>query len=187
MNHLRALRGSLLLAAWLTATLGMPLATEAIETQESSQQIQELVAEARELLQAITVQIRDVDAAMQRAMAQSGDTTRMFASGYEYRELKRSASDLSEVANKIVSLASRCGEDGKKVTQSFKSSVRRLNTDVNRMASSSATTLARMSIEDLNRDVEAITRDLQPVVSVPDCSPGSDDEEPAGEEQTKSG
>jgi hypothetical protein len=183
---MRSLRGSLLLAGFLGAALIAPLAAVAIEpSANSSQRIQDLVAEARELLQTIRVQIRDVDIAMQRAIAQTGDTSRMFSNSYEYRELKRSASNLSDVGNRVFTLASRCGADGKKIGQNFKSSVRRLSSDLNRMASSSTTTLARMTIDDLNRDVESITRDLQAVASVPDCSPESD-EEPEGEVASKS-
>jgi hypothetical protein len=181
---MRSLRGLLLLALCM-GILAAPSSAPAIEaSQDSSQNIRDLVAEARELLQTIRVQIRDVDVAIQRAISQTGDTSRMFSNSYEYRDLKRSAGDLSNVSNKVLHLASRCGEDGKKIAQNFRGSVRRLSSDINRMASSSTATFARLAIEDLNRDVEIITRDLQPVISVPDCSPGSE-QEPEGEETSK--
>jgi hypothetical protein len=170
---MRSWRDSLLLAFLLCTALGTPLDLGAIEAgQGSSQSIRDAAAKARDLLQTINMQIRDLEYAIQNT---SGSASRITDS-YEYRDLKRSARDLSEVSNAVFDLASRCGADGKKIAQSFRSSVRKLSSDINRMDSQAAATFARMTINDLNSDVEAIARDLQGVMSVPVCSPGAEDE-----------
>lgn len=184
---MRLPHSALLRAIFLAAVLTAPLAAVAIEAKGgASQSMQELVAAARELLPIIRGQARDVDIAIQRALAQTGDTTRMLSNSYEYRELKRSASELSEVSNKIYSLAARCGADGKKVGQNFKGSVRHLASNVNRIGSSSTTTFARMAIGDLERDLQKVAGDLQVVAGVPECSPESQDDQTTGEGASKS-
>ncbi len=183
MNALRLARCSLQLACLLAAA-GTPLAVSAIEAQKSSQGIQQLVSEARELLPITRSQINDLYYALQRALANTGDTSRMFSNSYEYRELKRSATRFTDIGNRVYTLASRCGADGKKLGQDFKSRVRRFSTDVNRIASASTSTFAKQAIDNLDRDLEDIGGMLPAVAGIPDCSPESDDE--ADEEPAKS-
>lgn len=183
MSALRLARCSLQLACLLAAA-GAPLAVSAIEAQNSSQGIQQLVSEARELLPITRSQINDLYYALQRAVQNTGDTSRMFSNSYEYRELKRSATRFTEIGNNLYTLASRCGADGKKIGTDFKSRVRRLSTDVNRIASSSTPTLTRQAVDNLERDLQDISGMLPAVAGIPDCSAESDDE--SDEEPAKS-
>jgi hypothetical protein len=185
MTPMRTLRRSLLLASCLTAAIA-PVTLLAIEADQSSAELQSLVAETRELLPIAQGQVRDLRYAMARAEQTTGDTSRMFSGSYEYRELKRTASRLTEIGNSVYTVASRCGDDGKKVGNDFKSSVRRLNTHVNRVASSSSATLARMATEDLEGDLQEIAGKLQTVAGVSGCSSKADqdaDEEAASQTQ----
>ena len=180
---MRSRRGSWLLAFLLCIALGTPLDLGAIEAgQGSSQSIRDAAAKARDLLQTINMQIRDLEYAIQN----TGGNDSRITDSYEYRDLKRSARDLSQVSNEVFDLASRCGADGKKIAQNFRSSVRKLSSDVNRMGSATVSGFAGMSINDLNSDVEAIARDLQGVMSVPVCSADSDDESKDAEPTSKS-
>lgn len=172
---MRLARRSLLLACFLAA-VGIPLAALAIEAQKSSPGIQQLVNEARELLPITQTQINDMYYALQRAVRDTGDTSRMFSNSFEYRELKRSATRFTEIGNDVFTRASRCGADGKKIAQDFKSRVRRFSTGVNRIASSSTPTFARQAVHDLERDLQDIGGMLPAIAGVPDCSPESDDD-----------
>ena len=83
----------------------------------------------------------------------------------------------SSIGNAVYKLASRCGADGKTVADNFKTGVRHLNTHVNRIASSSSPTTARIAIDDIDRDLEEIAGNLQHVANVPECSPDSTDDD----------
>ena len=179
MTHLRARRRSLLLVFCLAAA-NVPAPLLAIEAQGSSPKLQRLVAEARELLPVIRKQVSDLSYAMGGPeQPQTRDAGGMFTRSFEYRDLKRSAGRMTEIGNNVYTLASRCGADGKEVANSFRSSVRRLNTHVNSIESSSSPTLARTAIDDLDRDLQEIAARLQQVASVPECSPDSADDEKA--------
>src|SRR5262245_32945194 len=139
-DSMRATRRSLLLAFCLAAA-NVPAPLHAIEAQDSAPQLQRLVAEARDLITVIHTQKQDVRNMMGRPeQPPPGDPTRMFSNSFEYRELRRSAGRMTEIGNDVYKLASRCGADGKQVADGFKSSVRRLNTHVNRIESSSSPT-----------------------------------------------
>ncbi|HJS21379.1 MAG TPA: hypothetical protein VJ764_01885 [Steroidobacteraceae bacterium] len=174
MLNLRTLRRSLLLVSCFAAAC-VPAALFAIEAQKSSEGLQSLVAEVRQLLPVISGQMRDLRYALARADQSTSDSSRLFSGSYEYRELKRSATRMTEIGNNVYALTSRCGADGQKVGADFKSRVRRLNTHVNRIDSSSTPTFARMAIDDLERDLEEIAGSLQAVAGVPECSPEADD------------
>jgi archaellum component FlaC len=173
---MRILRRSLLLVTCFAAA-SLPASLNAIEVEESSQQLQSLIAEVRELLPVIHGQLRDLRYTMQRAEQSTGDPSRALDSSYEYRELKRSTSRMTEIGNSVYTLTSRCGADGKKVGSDFKSSVRRLNTHVNRIASSSTPTFARHATDDLEGDLEEIAGKLPSLAAVPECTPESADDE----------
>jgi hypothetical protein len=180
MIDMRHLRRALLCGSCFTAAI-MPAVLFAIEAQQSSQGLQQLVAETRELLPVIRGQMRDLRYVMAQQNQTSGDASMRFTGGYEYRELKRSASRLTEIGTSVYALTSRCGDDGKKVGTDFKGRVRRFNTHVNRIDSSSTPSFARMAIDDLERDLEEIAGSLQSVAAVPECSAAADadDEEAA--------
>jgi hypothetical protein len=177
MTQMRVTRRSLLLVFCLAAA-NVPAPLRAIEAQQSAPRLQRLVAEARQLVTVIRTQKEDVRNLMGRPeQPPSGDPTRMFSNSFEYRELKRSASRMTEIGNSIYTLASRCGADGKTVADNFKTGARHLNTHVNRIASSSSPTTARIAIDDIDRDLEEIAGNLQHVANVPECSPDSADDE----------
>jgi hypothetical protein len=106
---MRATRRSLLLVSCLAAA-SVPAPLRAIEAQESAPRLQRLVVEARELIPVIRTQKQDLRNTMGRPeQPPPGDPTRMFSNSFEYRELKRSASRMTEIGNSIYTLASRCG------------------------------------------------------------------------------
>ena len=178
MIGMRGLRRLLLRVSCFAAAI-IPAALFAIEAQQSSQQLQQLVAETRELLPVIRGQMRDLRYVMGQQNQTSGDASMRFTGGYEYRELKRSASRLTDIGNSVYGLTSRCGDDGKKVGGDFKNRVRRFNTHVNRIDSSSTPSFARLAIDDLERDLDEITASLQSVAAVPECSPDEDTDDEA--------
>jgi hypothetical protein len=173
MINTRNLRRALLLASCFAAA-NVPAALFAIESQQSSAGLQQLVTETRELLPVILGQMRDLRNALGRVNQTSGDASMMFTGSYEYRELKRSASRLAEIGNSVYSLTAHCGADGKKVGTDFKGRVRRFSTHVNRINSSSTPAFARMAIDDLERDLQEIAGSLQSVAAMPECSPDAD-------------
>ena len=164
MTCMRVTRRSLLLVFCLAAA-NVPAPLRAIEAQKSAPRLQQLVAEARQLISVIRTQKEDVRNLLGRPEQPSTvDPTRMFSNSFEYRELKRSASRMTEIGNAVYKLASRCGADGKTVADNFKTGVRHLNTHVNRIASSSSPTTARIAIDDIDRDLEEIAGDRKSVV-----------------------
>src|SRR5262245_41873193 len=106
--NLRTLRRSLLLVTCFAAA-SLPVSVPAIEVEESSQKLQSLLAEVRELIPVIRGQAHDLKYTIVRAEQSTGDVSRALDSSYEFRELKRSTSRMTEIGNSIYTLASRCG------------------------------------------------------------------------------
>jgi hypothetical protein len=186
MKQMRWSHRVVVCAALIAASTVPPFAIAIDASQGSSASVQQLAAEARELLPRIQGQIRDVEIAMQRTGAQPGGGATMFSMSHEYRELKRSTTELSDISNKVSSLTSHCSDDAKKAGQSFRSSVRRLSGNINRMSSYSTPASAQMTLEELHGDLEKVAGDLHSVAGVAGCAPSSDDEDADDEAASKS-
>lgn len=182
--HYRSLAyGWCLAAALVTCTTVL-----AIEADESSWDLRPLVSEAQELVGVARKQTSDLDMRLSRSAATSGASsqstgrTAQPSGSYEYSELRRTVTRLGEIGNEVLDQASRCGEDSRKIAVDFRSRTRKLSSSLSRVASSS-TDFARMALTNVEKDVDAIERQLQAVASLTGCSRGddADDDKDAGQ------
>jgi hypothetical protein len=179
-------RRSLIGGACLAIVLATPGQLLAIESDTSNSELRPLVSEARELVAVARQQTADLDMRLSRPAATSGQSAQYGGGGarpsdsYEYSELKRSVTRLVEIGNEVLDLASRCGADSRKIGVDFRTRTRKLSSSLSRVGSSSMD-FARMTLTNVEKDLDAVEQQLQAVSTLPDCS-GSDgsDEDDAG-------
>lgn len=167
---------SLLRAGCLVAALAVAADLPAIETQDSVAQLRKFVDEARDQLAAMRSQVDQVDAQVAHAarLPESTNDTRVrsvfgAAGSYEYSDLKRSATRLADIGNHVVRLTSRCGEESRSVGRDFRTHTRRLQSSVNRIGSAGSPGFARMSVEKVRHEIDAVGRQLQIVGQMTLC------------------
>ena len=188
---MRARHRALICSAFLAAALASAAAF-AIETDSSSWDLRPLVSEARELMGVARKQTADLDMRLSRSAATSGPSGQYSgaaarpSSSYEYSELKRTVTRLGEIGNDVLDRASRCGDDSRKIALDFRSRTRKLSSSLSRVASSSMN-FARMTLTNVERDLDAIEQQLQAVATLSGCPRGEDAGDAEAEDAGKSG
>jgi len=183
---MRAHCRSLFYGGGLAAALAVSATVFAIGSDGSATELGPLVSEAQELVGLARRQIAALDARLTRPTQRTNSTeissrSKIEGSSYEHSELKRTATRLAEIGNEVRDETSQCSEDTRKVGLDFRSRTRQFSTAVSRISTSSD--LASMAIPKVERDLDAIQRELQAVASVTGCAPEESPNEKGDEDE----
>lgn len=174
----------------LAAALAVATATFAIESDQTNWDLRPLVKEAQELVRVARDQTVALDMRLARGASVGtggsdyGGGSLKTSGSYEYADLKRTATQFSQLANEILDKASHCGEDARKIALNFRTRTQSFARSVRGVAGASSPAFARMSISKIENDLDSIEGSLQGVASLSGCSKKSGDDEEEAEKSS---